>query len=262
MVERARINNHGQLIWAIADLLRGDYKQSEYGRAILPLVLLRRLDCVLEPTKLQVRGRLASLEGRVDDVGPVLQAIAGIEVYNTSPLTLKKILADPSQVAPNLRAWIAAFDEDPRCHREVRLRRPDRAARPGHRELPAGLRRCVHEGHRGPHGRQRRHLQAHPGRPGVPGHGDGSLPPAGVRGGAISAGGLKVSTSGYNSRQRNATWDYTCHGPHTAVDAAVATHAPTQWLAGFERSYSIEMPSPRTTSRRPGAIPPGPTAPT
>jgi type I restriction enzyme M protein len=47
-------NNHAGLIWAIADLLRGDYKQSEYGRVILPLVLLRRLDRVLEPTKVQV----------------------------------------------------------------------------------------------------------------------------------------------------------------------------------------------------------------
>jgi len=108
------INNHGQLIWAIADLLRGDYKQSEYGRVILPLVVLRRLDCVLEPTKEQVRARLTALEGRVENVGPILQTITGIEVHNTSPLTLKKILADPSQVAGNLRAWIAAFDEETR----------------------------------------------------------------------------------------------------------------------------------------------------
>ena len=111
---RTTINNHAGLIWSIADLLRGDYKQSEYGRVILPLVVLRRLDCVLEPTKPQVRARLASLEGRVENVGPILQAITGIEVYNTSPLTLKKILADPSQVAGNLRAWIAAFDEETR----------------------------------------------------------------------------------------------------------------------------------------------------
>jgi type I restriction enzyme M protein len=96
-------------------LLRGDYKQSEYGRVILPLVVLRRLDCVLEPTKQQVRARLASLAGRVENVGPILQAITGLpDVYNTSPLTLKKVLADPSQVAGNLRAWIAAFDEETR----------------------------------------------------------------------------------------------------------------------------------------------------
>jgi type I restriction enzyme M protein len=114
LVVAAKINNHAGLIWAIADLLRGDYKQSEYGRVILPLVVLRRLDCVLEPTKPQVLARLASLGGRVETVGPILEAITGIEVYNTSPLTLKKILADPSQVAGNIRAWIAAFDEETR----------------------------------------------------------------------------------------------------------------------------------------------------
>jgi type I restriction enzyme M protein len=105
-----RINNHAGLVWAIADLLRGDYKQSEYGRVILPLVVLRRLDCVLEPTKAQVLARLDQLRGKLENVGPVIQPITGIDVYNTSRLTLKGILADPTQVAGNLRAWIAAFD--------------------------------------------------------------------------------------------------------------------------------------------------------
>ena len=62
------IANHAGLIWAIADLLRGDYKQSEYGRVVLPLVVLRRLDCVLEPTKEQVLTRLEGLRGRVENV--------------------------------------------------------------------------------------------------------------------------------------------------------------------------------------------------
>jgi type I restriction enzyme M protein len=111
----SRINNHAGLIWAIADLLRGDYKQSEYGRVILPFVVLRRLDCVLEPTKDKVLGRLNQLKGRLENVGPVLQPITGMaEVYNTSPLTLRKILADPNQVAGNLRAWIAGFDPETR----------------------------------------------------------------------------------------------------------------------------------------------------
>lgn len=55
----ALIEGHGQLvafIWSVADLLRGDYKQSEYGRVILPLTVLRRLDCVLEATKPAVLG--------------------------------------------------------------------------------------------------------------------------------------------------------------------------------------------------------------
>jgi type I restriction-modification system DNA methylase subunit len=45
------IRNHAAFIWSVADLLRGDYKQSEYGRVILPFVVLRRLDCVLDRTK-------------------------------------------------------------------------------------------------------------------------------------------------------------------------------------------------------------------
>jgi type I restriction enzyme M protein len=106
------INNHAGLIWAIADLLRGDYKQSEYGRVILPLVVLRRLDCVLEPTKAQVIDRVA--KASVQNLVPVLKPITGLDVYNTSPLTLNKILADPNQVAGNLQAWIAAFDPETR----------------------------------------------------------------------------------------------------------------------------------------------------
>ena len=110
---RAAINNHAGLIWAIADLLRGDYKRAEYQKVILPLVLLRRLDCVLEPTKARVLKRAASVTSDVArDV--ILRTVTGVEAYNTSPLTLHRILADPPQVAGNLRAWIAAFDPDTR----------------------------------------------------------------------------------------------------------------------------------------------------
>ena len=110
---RSAINNHAGLIWAIADLLRGDYKRAEYQKVILPLVLLRRLDCVLEPTKRQVLARARTIES--DNVrNVVLKTITGVEAYNTSPLTLHRILADPPQVAGNLRAWIAAFDPETR----------------------------------------------------------------------------------------------------------------------------------------------------
>jgi type I restriction enzyme M protein len=85
-------NNHAGLIWAIADLLRGDYKQSEYGRVILPLVLLRALDCVLEPTKSQVLARGKTLT--VQTVGPVLKTVTGIEADNTSGLNLRSSLLD------------------------------------------------------------------------------------------------------------------------------------------------------------------------
>ena len=58
------VQSHAAFIWSVADLLRGDYKQSEYGKVILPLVVIRRLDCVLEPTKAAVLKRYAALAGR------------------------------------------------------------------------------------------------------------------------------------------------------------------------------------------------------
>jgi hypothetical protein len=55
LAPRETIRNHAAFIWSVADLLRGDYKQSEYGKVILPLTVIRRLDCVLEPTNLDFR---------------------------------------------------------------------------------------------------------------------------------------------------------------------------------------------------------------
>jgi type I restriction enzyme M protein len=60
-------------IWSVADLLRGDYKQSEYGKVILPLTVLRRLDSVLEPTKDRVLKRHEELKGRLENVDSVLK---------------------------------------------------------------------------------------------------------------------------------------------------------------------------------------------
>jgi type I restriction enzyme M protein len=67
MSSEPQIRNHAAFIWSVADKLRGVYKQSEYGRVILPLVVLRRLDCVLEPTKADVLARAAKLKGKVMD---------------------------------------------------------------------------------------------------------------------------------------------------------------------------------------------------
>ncbi len=110
----SRINNHAGFIWSVADLLRGDYKQSEYGKVILPLTVLRRLDCVLEPTKAAVLARAAKLRGQVDNVEPVLCAVAGEGFYNTSPLDFPRLLDDPAQAAGNLRAYIAGFSSGAR----------------------------------------------------------------------------------------------------------------------------------------------------
>ena len=102
-------NNYGAFIWSVADLLRGVYKQSEYGRVILPLTVLRRLDCVLEPTKEKVLERADKLPEYLENRGPVLEHIAGQSFYNTSKHTFMTLLADPDNVAANLRNYIAGF---------------------------------------------------------------------------------------------------------------------------------------------------------
>jgi type I restriction enzyme M protein len=108
-MKETTIKNHAAFIWAVADLLRGDYKQSEYGKVILPLTVLRRLDCVLEATKKAVLDRTEKLRGRVDNVEPVLCAVSGEQFFNTSPLDFRRLLDDPGQVAGNLEAYIAGF---------------------------------------------------------------------------------------------------------------------------------------------------------
>ncbi|MDT0330015.1 type I restriction-modification system subunit M [Nocardiopsis lambiniae] len=95
-------------IWSVADLLRGDYKQSEYGKAILPFVVLRRLDCVLEPTKKDVLAAHEKWKGNRAHHEFVLRA-SGHSFYNTSPLTLKRIAGDASQAANNLTHFVNGF---------------------------------------------------------------------------------------------------------------------------------------------------------
>jgi type I restriction enzyme M protein len=73
-------------IWSVADLLRGDYKAHEYGQVILPFTVLRRLDCVLEPTKDEVVARSRELQRRITTPEEILNRVAGQPFYNTSPL--------------------------------------------------------------------------------------------------------------------------------------------------------------------------------
>jgi type I restriction enzyme M protein len=102
-------NGHVQFIWGIAELLRGDYKQSEYGRVILPFTVLRRLDLVLAPTKQAVLDEAARAEGLDFDPDRLLRDAADQSFYNTSELDLEKIAGDASNVAPGLRAYMGAF---------------------------------------------------------------------------------------------------------------------------------------------------------
>src|SRR3989338_5034473 len=102
-------------IWSIADLLRGDYKQSEYGRVILPLTVLRRLDCVLEPTKQAVLGYLPQIKKLSPEAAEtVLKKKAKLSFFNDSKYDFQKLIADPSDIAANLRHYIAGFSKNAR----------------------------------------------------------------------------------------------------------------------------------------------------
>jgi type I restriction enzyme M protein len=107
------IKNHASFIWSVADLLRGDYKQSEYGKVILPLTVLRRFDCVLAPVKQDMLDTYDKLKGRVENFGPVLDALTDVDgLWNTSRFDLPKLLDDPDHIADNLRAYIHGFSPE------------------------------------------------------------------------------------------------------------------------------------------------------
>ncbi len=101
--------NLSSFIWSVADLLRGDYKQSEYGKVILPFTVLRRLDCVLEPTKAAVLAELATREKAGVNPEPFLLQKSGQLFYNTSPLDMKKLMGDQDNIKENLFAYMQAF---------------------------------------------------------------------------------------------------------------------------------------------------------
>ena len=101
--------NLSSFIWSVADLLRGDYKQSEYGKVILPFTVLRRLDCVLEKTKPAVLAELAKRTAAKVNPEPFLLRKSGTLFYNTSPLDLKKLMGDQDHIGENLRAYLQAF---------------------------------------------------------------------------------------------------------------------------------------------------------
>ncbi|MFN5434086.1 MAG: N-6 DNA methylase [Planctomyces sp.] len=106
--------NLSSFIWAVADLLRGDYKQSEYGKVILPFTVLRRLDCVLEPTKEAVLKEKEKRESAGINPEPFLLKKAGLLFFNTSPLDMKKLMGDQDNIRENLFSYVQAFSADVR----------------------------------------------------------------------------------------------------------------------------------------------------
>lgn len=106
--------NYASFVWSVADKLRGTYKRHEYGKVILPFVVLRRLDCTLEVTKQEVLKQSKNLKSEDVSRDFLLQKVSGYAFYNTSPYNLQKLLGDPSNLKSNLQAYIAGFSPNVR----------------------------------------------------------------------------------------------------------------------------------------------------
>lgn len=109
-------NNLAAESWAIADLLRGDFRQSQYGRIILPFCLLRRLECVLEPSKAQVLAEYEKVKKmNLPEEGQeklLLRATGGLSFFNTSKMDLSKL--GEAGIKANLESYIQGFSKDAR----------------------------------------------------------------------------------------------------------------------------------------------------
>lgn len=109
------IQELANFIWSVADLLRGDYKQSDYGEIILPFTILRRLDCVLDKTKNAVLEKYSSSKGLNEEaLEKVLNKVAGQKFHNHSKYDFQKLLADPNNIARNMRNFAAGFSSNAR----------------------------------------------------------------------------------------------------------------------------------------------------
>jgi type I restriction enzyme M protein len=102
-------------IWSIANLLRGYYKQHDYGKAILPFTILRRLDELLEPTKDKVLEKFETIKDKQPIViEELLNKASGYRFHNRSRFTLKTLIADANNLQPNLRNYINGFSNQGR----------------------------------------------------------------------------------------------------------------------------------------------------
>jgi type I restriction enzyme M protein len=104
---------HGDVIWNIANLLRGPYRPPQYRRVMIPLTVLRRLDCVLESTKHQVialhKKLKAEKKHNAETIEKIINKKFNLTFHNTSEFTFEKLLGDPDKLAANLGNYIAGF---------------------------------------------------------------------------------------------------------------------------------------------------------
>jgi len=102
------------LIWNVADHLRGDYEANDYENVILPFTLLRRLDCMLEPTREKVRQTERKYAGKAKDdvLKKLLVDAAGVAYYNRSPFSFAELLKDAGNIKSNFGAWLEGFSDN------------------------------------------------------------------------------------------------------------------------------------------------------
>lgn len=109
-------NNLASYIWALADLLRGDFRQSQYGRVILPFTLLRRLECVLEESKeavLREYEKVQKMKLPEEAAEKLLKRVTGgLAFFNTSKMDLAKL--GEADIKDNLESYIQSFSRDAR----------------------------------------------------------------------------------------------------------------------------------------------------
>lgn len=103
--------NPESLVWSLADLLRGSWKQHEYQDVILPLLLLKRIDTMLVPTRAEVRRKYNQFHGKTD-VAPILRATTKMDFYNTSEFDFDTLLDQPSHIAKNFQNYIDGYSEN------------------------------------------------------------------------------------------------------------------------------------------------------
>ncbi len=109
-------NYFANLIWQIADLLRGPYRPPQYERVMLPMTVLRRFDCVLAPTKDHVLAEHRRYEGRLENeaLDAVLNRAAGQPFHNRSPLSLEQLKGDPDNIDRHLVSYLNGFSQNVR----------------------------------------------------------------------------------------------------------------------------------------------------
>ncbi len=105
-------NQKTSMIWSIAEILRGGWKQHEYQDVILPLVVLKRLDSILSDTKLKVLEKNNEYKGKVNDLDPILKKTSGTTFYNTSDYDFRALLGEPKLIAKNLKQYINGFSKN------------------------------------------------------------------------------------------------------------------------------------------------------